>query len=247
MKKNKLNIKLGRPITCGVCKSKFHKTTKKERIEWQDNKLICPNCGTKYSCLPKQERQLMELQDEYFETKNNDIIGKMYEILCPYAKSLAYKRFRSIMNEEYHEEFAHEASILLLQGYYKYADFRITVSFGAYLKRRFLQIPIDELKKNVSLNDLNEENKEYFQLESQIDLAKDDEVYLKRELLLNDIIKYIKNYNTRSPQIKLYSIMSFLYTLQNNTLSTLLPKNEEYAKAHNLFMAGLKGYLVSND
>jgi hypothetical protein len=250
MKNDKLkSSKLGRPITCGICKTKFHKKSDKERKIWRENKLECPSCGAKYSCLPKQERQLMILQDEYFDKKDNNLIGEMYKILYPYAKSLAYKKFRGVMNDEYHEEFAHEASILLLQGYYKYADsFRITTSFGGYLQHRFLQIPIDEMKTEVSLNDLNDDNKEYFQLESPIDLAKDDELTLKRSILLEDMLSFMKSYRPQLPQIKMYSLLNFLYSLQNNSNVVMIPaKNKLFLESYDAFTNKIKKILVDND
>jgi hypothetical protein len=182
----------GRPITCRVCKVKFYKS-ESEKPEWIKLKLPCPECETTYCCLPKQERDLMKLQDLYY-AKNRDTqyIGQMYEILFPYARSMAFKVYGGIMNEEYHEEFAHEASILLLTGYYKFDDFKIEKSFGGYLLKRFLQIKIDEMKNEVSINEINDENKEYFQLESSIDLLQEENIVQEKIAFLNKIMSAVR-------------------------------------------------------
>jgi hypothetical protein len=76
---------------CYSCKYEFYITTELKK-DWANNKSICPKCKILYSTLPKTERELMILQDEYY--KNNKDIKIFNQIILilqnsPLIKSLS--------------------------------------------------------------------------------------------------------------------------------------------------------------
>lgn len=238
----------GRPITCRLCKIKFYKE-EGDKPEWISLKLPCPNCNTIYCCLPKQERDLMQLQDKYYEdNRDTKYLGEMYKILYSYSRSLAFKNYGGIMNDEYHEEFAHEASFLLLTGYLKFDDFKIKKSFGGYLLKRFKQIKIDEMKNEISIHDVNEENKEYFQLESSIDLVVEEDKYQEKVLYLEKLMQVLR----KSPykvnrKDNLFRLIAVSQKILNEADPTLFKVYDNLPKdAYHKTLSNFRNLLISH-
>lgn len=172
-------IKLkGKPFTCRVCKYKF-KLKSDDRKSYFVEKEKCPSCGTKWCSKPQTERDLLQLQDDFYENnKSEEIATKMYNHLRPYAKSLIYKSFiNSVENEQDVEYHSHQAASYLMEEFYKsrnkkhiddYRQFYVFGSFAGFLVRK-IQLSIfgkhEYRVGDVSLDEENDEKKKIYQIE----------------------------------------------------------------------------------
>jgi hypothetical protein len=181
----------GKPVTCRQCKHRFYVLQADNKAAWMKAKLPCPSCKTIYSCLPLQEKQLRILQDSYFDSNRDSFyLGEMYKILYPYTKSLVFKHYGRIMDDEEQDEFTTTAVYLLINSYYKFESFRIDLSFGGYLKCRFLQIPFTATTDADSFDDItnNSLNEYSSRTTKQYDLNEPDE-----DTILFNLSHNIKN------------------------------------------------------
>lgn len=183
----------GRPITCKICKHKFTKTDIQKKY-WKKTKYSCPSCKNSYCCFPPTEKELMTLQDMYFDSeRDNKYLDKMYEVLLPYAKSLAFKNWGKLMDEENHFEYVHTAIYHLITSYLKRNTFRISSSFANYIKKRFLQVEIPELTKNISINDKRGNDEEFIQIESPSNIKTEVEFLSENFEVIDKIESYFNN------------------------------------------------------
>ena len=181
---------VGRPITCKICNHKFYKTDIQKKY-WKKNKYSCPSCKSSYCCFPPTEKELMILQDQFFDSgRDSKYLGKMYEILIPYSKSLAFKNWGKLMDEENHFEYVHTAIYHLITSYLKRETFRISSSFANYVKKRFLQVEIPELTKNISINDKRGMDEEFIQIEAPSNIKTEVETISDNDEILEKIVTY---------------------------------------------------------
>jgi len=208
------NKDIGRPITCKICKHKFYKTDSQKKY-WKKNKYSCPSCKSTYCCFPPTEKELMTLQDSFFASnRDSKYLGKMYEILIPYSKSLAFKNWGKLMDEDNHFEYVHTAIYHLIISYLKRTDFKISSSFANYVKKRFLQVEIPELTKNISINDKKGSDEEFIQIESPSNIKTEIEFISENIEILDKIEFYLKNIDSKY-KLKEYIIL-YNYLYQNH-------------------------------
>lgn len=140
---------------CGNCDKKvsyYHRYKPK----------VCPHCGHEHWSKPKTEVWLFDLQEQYLATRNQEYLGRMYKILCDYAKSFIYKTLSSNVTytEDKMNEKAHDAANAMIRYYLEKPAFRIDNSFGGYLTwkvKEVLYSNVDE-ESHESLNDIHEES-----------------------------------------------------------------------------------------
>jgi len=116
----------------------------------------CPECQHPYWDKPDYEFKLFVLQDEYFKTRSNDILSKMYEILKLYAKKMIVKKVsnRCYFKKEDLEIKAHDSANKAIMYYMTKPSFIITDSFGGYLNGPILNV-LYAPKKEDSHDSLN--------------------------------------------------------------------------------------------
>ena len=113
---------------CAYCGKRiiFTKNTKPKK---------CSHCGKKEWVKPETEIKLFELQRQYLDTRDNNILGQMYIIIKDYTESIIKKivsgKFKYDMN--WLEEKAHDATNRLLEYYMNKPQFKVEKSFGGYL------------------------------------------------------------------------------------------------------------------
>lgn len=218
LKNKKVNIAkktdVGRPISCKICKHKFYKTDLQKKY-WKKNKYSCPSCKSTYCCFPPTEKELMTLQDQFFQSnRDSKYLGKMYEVLIPYSKSLAFKNWGKLMDEENHFEYVHTAIYHLIVSYLKRSDFRISSSFANYVKKRFLQVEIPELTKNISINDKKGNDEEFIQIEAPSNIKTEIEFLSENIEVLDKINTYLLGIKGKY-KLRDYLIL-YNYLSQNN-------------------------------
>jgi hypothetical protein len=139
----------GKPFVCRLCKHKYRVVGEKPRAKYFADKEKCPSCGSKWCTKFKTERDLLELQDLYYDNnKDQKYLGKMYEYLFYYARSLILKKFSNVVYEaddlDYH---AHSSATYLIEEFLKervkkhvdnYKQFYITFSFGGILIKKIM-------------------------------------------------------------------------------------------------------------
>ena len=189
----------GRPIKCKYCAHQF-RLSKRQKVEWKKNNYPCPSCQIDLCCLPDSERSLMKLQSHYFATgRESKVLGQMYDILKPYASSLIKKKHTYITDPNELMQAAHLSAWYLLEHYYNDQNFRINISFGAYLKHTIKQAIFDrEEKKTVSLDIENEDSKKIFELASDKDVIKEVELksdHIKLATYMRDFIFAMSDYS----------------------------------------------------
>lgn len=200
----------GRPITCKICKHKFTKTDIQKKY-WKKVKYSCPSCKNSYCCFPPTEKELMTLQDMYFESnRDNKYLDKMYEVLLPYAKSLAFKNWGKLMDEENHFEYVHTAIYHLITSYLKRNTFKISSSFANYIKKRFLQVEIPELTKNISINDKRGNDEEFIQIEAPSNLKTEVEYVSENIEILDKIHAYLMSSTAQYNLVRLLIFYNYL-------------------------------------
>jgi hypothetical protein len=223
-------IKLkGKPFTCRVCNFKF-KLKLEDRKSYFVEKEKCPSCGTKWCSKPNTERELLQLQDDFYENNKSEAIAtKMYNHLRPYAKSLIYKSFINAVESEQDVEYhSHQAASYLMEEFYKnrnkkhiddYRQFYVFGSFAGFLVRK-IQLSIfgkhEYQVGDVSLDEENDEKKKIYQIEdeknNQIDkvINDSDSLNLLRymEKLLFSIDKYCDDKHENV--MRLLAIRNFL-------------------------------------
>lgn len=218
---------IGRPISCKICKHKFYKT-ELQKVYWKKNKYSCPSCKNTYCCFPPTEKELMNLQDQYFSSeRDSKYLGKMYEILMPYSKSLAFKNWGKLMDEENHFEYVHTAIYHLITSYLKRSDFKISSSFANYVKKRFLQVEIPELTKNISINDKKGTDDEFIQIEAPVNVRTEIELVSDNIDILNKLEDYLKGIDYKN---KLTYYLVFYNYLLEHTPTTIPILGEKESK-----------------
>jgi hypothetical protein len=170
----------------------------------------------------------MSLQDQFFSSnRDSKYLGKMYEILIPYSKSLAFKNWGKLMDEENHFEYVHTAIYHLITSYLKRVDFRISSSFANYVKKRFLQVEIPELTKNISINDKKGSDDEFIQIETPVNIKTEIELVSENIDVLNKIEIYLKGIDSK---YKLIDYLIFYNYLSENTFTNINLLGEKESK-----------------
>ncbi|OQA15563.1 MAG: hypothetical protein BWY64_02840 [bacterium ADurb.Bin363] len=140
IKLEKTSESRGRPIKCRYCNKEFKFYTQEEKLEWIDKEHPCPSCGELWCILPPTERELRGMQIQYFESRDSKILGKMYSILESYAQSLIKKQFSNrITPDNPVEYYSHMAATFFIEKYLMDVEFKIEISFGAYLRHMIRQ------------------------------------------------------------------------------------------------------------
>lgn len=142
---NEINQQNIKTITCKVCNKQFIITNIEE---WKNNKFQCSICNIDYCILPKSERELRILQDQYLQTREEKHIRQMFYILEDYVKSIIKKKYgRTIKFEEGEiEEKSRDVVSLVLQRYCK-PDFKVEISFCKYFEFKILEVLYPQKEK----------------------------------------------------------------------------------------------------
>jgi hypothetical protein len=99
------------------------------------------------------------------------------------------------MDEENHFEYVHTAIYHLIVSYLKRDTFKISSSFANYVKKRFLQVEIPELTKNISINDKKGSDEEFIQIEAPSFIKTEMELVSENIEILDKIVNYLKKPN----------------------------------------------------
>lgn len=102
----------------------------------------CPHCGSVNYRKPPTETELFHLQDKYIETRDPEILSKMYELIYNYTKSIVRKTLPSEFTYHYSRvnEKAMDAAHLLIESYLSKPAFRIEQSFAGYLQSKVKEV-----------------------------------------------------------------------------------------------------------
>jgi len=124
----------GKPITCKYCKFQFKIIDSDSRVYWKENKMFCPSCETTYCVLPKTERDLQILQEDFVkDVQNIKNIKPFKNLLKSYVKSLILKRFTTVVNDpDDINDYADITVSRILEKYYVKENFRIYSSFATF-------------------------------------------------------------------------------------------------------------------
>lgn len=185
----------GRKICCKHCEHKFKFSNRTEKSTWLTDGGICPACKIDMCYLPPSERTLKILQDQFLATGDNAIMEEMYKILKPYAGTLIRKKYPLHYNSKESQDeldyHSHCTAWYLIEHYYKGKNFKITDSFGSYLRFTMMQTVFDRYHSfaPVSLNYEDPESKKVYELPSNKDFIKDIE---EKKHSIN-LIDYISN------------------------------------------------------
>lgn len=129
----------GRLTTCRYCKYQFT-IPEEQKQKWFELKNSCPVCFINYCNLKPTEKQLQELQSQYYENQKQKIyLEQIYKVLLPYCESLCLKFFRkSLMNSDDLQYYSHKATWKVVEQYISDSrrddkEFKITDSFSSYI------------------------------------------------------------------------------------------------------------------
>jgi predicted RNA-binding Zn-ribbon protein involved in translation (DUF1610 family) len=116
----------------------------------------CPKCGDVFWDRPEDEYKLSLLQIEYLKTRDNLILGQMYEIFKKYAKKIIIKMVKGkyFFRVDDLEMKAHDSANKMIEYYLEKPDFRIENSFGGYLSWPIRNVLYGD-KKNDNHDSLN--------------------------------------------------------------------------------------------
>lgn len=122
-------------ITCAYCGNevRYYHTEKPEK---------CPHCGSTDYRKPKTETMLFRLQDQYLESRDNEVLGQMYIILCDYSKSLIKKNLPKDFTHHYGviDEKSVDVANRLVEKYLTKPQFKVENSFAGYLSWRVKEV-----------------------------------------------------------------------------------------------------------
>jgi len=120
-------------------------------VHYEDDNLpiLCPYCEVKYWEMPKNERVLHKLQDQYLETRKESILGEMALIMKKIIKNLVIKKLKesgSYNSQEELEDVVYDSLLKIINYYQSKPDFSIEYSFVGYLSQIILY-PLYNAKK----------------------------------------------------------------------------------------------------
>lgn len=154
-------------IKCKYCKLQF-KLNHEEKLLWIANNYICPLCGEDVCCMPPIERDLFKLQEEFLKNRDPKVMQKFYKLVQPYARSMLLKRYSIVSEAHDQEKYSHMAAWFMIEHYYNNPNFKVSGSFGGYLKCTLRQAVYDKYEKpddkTVSIDMENDEAKKIYEL-----------------------------------------------------------------------------------
>jgi uncharacterized ubiquitin-like protein YukD len=138
------------------------------------------------------ENELMRLQDNFLEAREEKYITKMFEYIRLYARSTLIKRFGSyILSVRDLNYKAYLTAKEVVIQYYKRKDFRIHDSFGGYIKHKARQVVFSKKNTLSSCAD-------YIKLEDREMPIRNGKLYIIpdiREIVTSSFKVYISFYN----------------------------------------------------
>ena len=211
----------GRKATCRKCKFKF-KIQKEDKKAWADDSRKCPACGEYFCDLPETDKQLMILQNAYYDSdKSKSIFDQMILIFYDYAEGKILQSHSSVLTYDGAlEYYTQNAVSLFLEYYLKNPEFRVTDSFGGLINKKILQSCYGKkeydpaMKNGLSMDYTMEDGSkvEYADLRKTVseEIEEDDH----RNILVQTILSYIfgiEEYcNSTDNFIRLINLLSYL-------------------------------------
>lgn len=115
---------------CSIC-------SKTVKWEWGNKPTRCPHCNAIHFDKPPMEAKLFNLQEDWLETKNKEVIGKMFPIMKEYARRIVLKNLtgNARYDETKLETVSSDTANKLVEYYLSKENFSIFQSFGFYLDK----------------------------------------------------------------------------------------------------------------
>lgn len=184
----------GRYITCKICGHKFRFETDEQRLQWQANMLQCPSCKDLYCTLPKTERELHLLQNQFLKNRSEKCLNEMYHLLVPYTKSIILKTYRHVMQHpEDLQYFAENAVSYLIEEYYAKPNYKVELSFGGLLIFKIKQAIYGKMESEIDAISINYEftDEHEVQYEDPVKYFDEIENTIDKTYLLNNLCRLI--------------------------------------------------------
>jgi hypothetical protein len=204
---------------CKYCAQNILFDSKIQKKKWVKSGFICPHCRVDMCCLPPTERDLMKLQKQYFEQdRAPHILGSMYGILKSYAQSIILKKHLYQVDPKDLPYHAHMAAWYLVEHYYNNPDFKIKISFGAYLNSTVYQAVYHKPKgedRTVSIDIENDESRKVYEILSSTDLDREVQQRVDPDLVLKHLARIIDDTsdfaeNSADDEYRLRAVLLFL-------------------------------------
>jgi hypothetical protein len=207
-------------IRCSTCRERF--IPEDPFKWWNTDDGVCLCCGEIFCSLPPTEKQLFILQSKYFNVDQNpEHLGKIYEYLLLYSKSLILKFYQSYIQKNHIEleDLSHIVSSLIIEDICAKHK-KVQTSFATMLIFKIKYCLFGNFYNHrtkameVSINIVDEDNKEFFELKSpdnQYELfeEKENSMYLKARVL--KMIFQAEDYCTpRENMMRLIALNRFL-------------------------------------
>lgn len=152
---NKIEFR-GRFKTCKICGYEFKIFGIENRMKWEENKYICPNCKGLYCDKPKTERDLMILQDNYLLSRSEEYLLEIIDILTSYTQSIIKKYFsKSIDKHNTLEIITHKTVSLLVEGYLSKENYKVWGSFKGMIVPKVKQALWEKKEHDIDADSLD--------------------------------------------------------------------------------------------
>lgn len=210
----------GRPVKCKYCYQKFQ-LLNEEKIAWKKNKYACPTCGEVYCILPKTERKLRLLQEEYVDSDRKDkkVFNNMISILYDYTKSLIKKHYSNRLKfEDALQYYTHNTVSRFIEYYLKDDSFVVDVSFAGLLMHKIKEAIFNKKEHEIDASSLDFEFEdgntvEYEDSQKSV-IDEIEEIQYKKDLCsqLVELIFAIEKYskNKHENYTRLVSLASYM-------------------------------------
>lgn len=146
---------------------------------------VCSHCGAIEWDKPKDECILFNLQEEYLETRDQKILGKMYLVMFKYAQKIILKQLPYKYDDAKLEEKTEDAVTTIIRYYLTKPDYKILYSFGSMLYGPTRQELFKKKQKDIDAHEIsydatmNSDSNTTFKDKISSEIFHDDDKYTK--------------------------------------------------------------------
>lgn len=213
----------------------------------------CQKCSAVHWDKPKDEALLFNLQEEWLQTRDKNVLGKMYLAMKPYAERIILKQLPFKYEDSKLEDRVEDTVTTVIKFYLLKEDFKVLHSFGGTLFGPSRFELYNKRQKNIDMNEMGYDNfigdeDKTFKETIASDTLHDDDKYTKELVNISNKEFLIKELSRFTNEI--YKIIYKNYGINKAILSLImmhhfLEKKEEdfFDRFYNAFGTNLHEFL----